>query len=457
MKKYLPWMAVVILFMTLMYAQHGHREDQQELQDCYRVLLPEAKDFEPLDDGIAAARDASGSILAYVGVKSATGYGGPMLVGIAVHADGTMGTPVIFTHRETQAYLDKIEQQGFFKQFETLRADDALVPGFDIDGISGATLSSHAIALAVNEAAHAIATQAMNLTPRKAELPWRIGVGEISIAALFALGLIASTVKKLARFRLLLLGGSIVILGFWLNRSFSLAHALAACMGFFPDITRNLIWYIVVAGAVLPTIILGKNLYCTFICPFCGLQEMTHKISHVNLSVGPLMKIARVLRSLFLFIALFIGFLSLNPSYASYEPFGTIFGLNGENCNWYLLFFMLAASFFFHRFWCHVFCPAGALLDFIAARRRDAAKLCRRSVPCQVKPCKTQKESVSETASIPTISSSKNDIRTTHACCSKSPCVKKLKITKSQLLFILFYIAGLICIIWIVHNNISIQ
>ena len=169
------------------------------------------------------------------------------------------------------------------------------------------------------------------------------------------------------------------------------------------------------------------------------------------------MKIARVLRGLFLFIALFIGFLSLNPSYASYEPFGTIFGLNGENCNWYLLFFMLAASFFFHRFWCHVFCPAGALLDFIAARRRDAAKLCRRSVPCQVKPCKTQKESVSETASIPTISSSKNDIRTTHACCSKSPCVKKLKITKSQLLFILFYIAGLICIIWIVHNNISIQ
>ena len=282
MKKYLPWMAVVILFMTLMYAQHDHREDQQELQDCYRVLLPEAKDFEPLDDGIAAARDASGSILAYVGVKSATGYGGPMLVGIAVHADGTMGTPVIFTHRETQAYLDKIEQQGFFKQFETLRADDALVPGFDIDGISGATLSSHAIALAVNEAAHAIATQAMNLTPRKAELPWRIGVGEISIAALFALGLIASTVKKLARFRLLLLGGSIVILGFWLNRSFSLAHALAACMGFFPDITRNLIWYIVVAGAVLPTIILGKNLYCTFICPFCGLQELTVTLEGVS-------------------------------------------------------------------------------------------------------------------------------------------------------------------------------
>ena len=174
--------------------------------------------------------------------------------------------------------------------------------------------------------------------------------------------------------RVIMIAPLLICLGFWLNRSFSLAYVLAACMGFFPSLAQNPGWYVVIAGALLPPLILGKNIYCTFVCPFCGLQELTHKISRVNLSTGPLLKILRPLRFVFLFVALFIGFLFLNPSCGSYEPFGTVFGLNGEDFNWYLLFVALVASFFFHRFWCHVFCPAGALLDFAASKRRDAGK-----------------------------------------------------------------------------------
>ncbi len=455
MKKYLPWIAVPLLLIVLIYAQHTHKTDQQLLQDSYQALLPSAAKFKPLNDSIAAAQDASGSTLAYVGVSSAVGYGGPMLVGVLVHTDGTLGTPVIFTHRETPAYLSKIEQHGFFQQFESRRVDDALTPGFDINGVSGATLSSRAVASAVNEAAHAIAVHAMELAPQKAELPWQIGVNELALAALFALGLLASTVKKLARFRLILLGGSILILGFWLNRSFSLAFVLAACMGFFPHLAQNLGWYIVIAGALLAPVILGKNTYCAFVCPFCGLQELTHKISNVNLSTGPLMKVMRSLRSVFLFAALFIGFLSLNPSCASYEPFGTIFGLNGENCNWYLLFFMLVASFFFHRFWCHLFCPAGALLDFIAARRREVGKLC-----CKAG-CRSGKSCTSEAGisgigskSAPFSSRHLRDTGNRGVPLSGTP---NMRPTKSQVLFLLFYAAGVFCIVWTVWNNVNAQ
>lgn len=457
MKKLLPWIAIPILLVALLYAQYTHTEDQQMLQGCYRALLPEAADFEPLSDRIAVARDASGSTLAYVGVSSPVGYGGPVLVGVVVHTDGSLGTPVIFAHRETQAYLGKLEQQGFFQQFEALRADDALTPGFDIDSVSGATLSSHAIALAVNETAHAIAVQAMKLVPKKAELPWRIGLNELAIAALFALGLMTSTVKKLAKFRPLLLGLSIVILGFWLNRSFSLAYALAACMGFFPSIVQNFSWYIVITGALLPPVILGKNLYCAFVCPFCGIQELTHKISNVNLPVGPLMKIMRSLRNVFLFAALFIGFLSLNPSCASYEPFGTIFGLNGESYNWYLLFFMLVASFFFHRFWCHVFCPAGALLDFIAARRRDAGKLACAKMCRSGKACAT--DSLPEkAAAAPSGYPSPNETLHTAKKCVQTPSGTRLPpVTKSQLLFLLFYVIGAFCIVWTIWENVNAQ
>lgn len=443
MKRYLPWIALPLLLVTLIWAHRAHTMDQSLVQSCYRALLPEAESFTPLTGTTATAQDASGATLAYVGVSSHLGYGGPMLVGIVVRPDGSLGAPVIFTHKETQAYLNNIEQQGFFRQFESLRVDAALTPGFDVDAVSGATLSSHAIALSVNEIAHTVAAQALQLTPKKAEMPWRIGVHELLIAALFALGLLASTVKKLARYRLFLLGGSIVILGFWLNRSFSVAYVLAACMGFFPDITQNPGWYIVLAGVLLPPLILGKNPYCTFVCPFCGVQELTHTISHVNLATGPLLKIARILRTVFLFAALFIGFLTLNPSSASYEPFGTIFGMNGESWNWNLLFVMLVASFFFHRFWCHVFCPAGALLDFVASKRRDAGKKLRRKKNCPAHgtPCAARAAAPRD---IPAMSKETAD-------------APVRKITKSRLLFVLFYATGLVCIVWTVWENMNAQ
>ena len=449
MKKYLPWLALPLLLAALLYALRTHTVDQSLVQDCYRALLPEATSFEPLTDAIAAARDASGATLGYVGVSSHVGYGGPMLVGVVVRPDGSLEEPVIFSHKETQAYLHNIKQQGFFRQFETRRADDALTPGFDVDAVSGATLSSNAVALSVNEVAHTVATQALELTPRKAELPGRMGIPELVLVALFVLGLLASTFKKLARYRLLLLSAGIVILGFWLNRSFSLAYVLAACMGFFPSLAQNPGWYVVIAGALLPPLILGKNIYCTFVCPFCGLQELTHKISRVNLSTGPLLKILRPLRFVFLFVALFIGFLFLNPSCGSYEPFGTVFGLNGEDFNWYLLFVALVASFFFHRFWCHVFCPAGALLDFVASKRRDAGKKL-----CGKKKCPSGAKCGAACPSGGATRASGGSEAATKAVVKDGTNAPR-RPTKAQMLFLILYAAGAFCIVWTVWANVN--
>jgi hypothetical protein len=97
-------------------------------------------------------------------------------------------------------------------------------------------------------------------------------------------------------------------------------------------------------------------------------------ISRVNISLGKHRKLVNILKNVILFLTLFFGFLTLNPSVSSFEPFGTIFGLNGSSLGWYLLFAVLVASFFFRRFWCYVFCPVGSFLDLIASWRRAAAK-----------------------------------------------------------------------------------
>lgn len=108
---------------------------------------------------------------------------------------------------------------------------------------------------------------------------------------------------------------------------------------------------------------------------FCGLQEATHLLSKTDVSIGKYNKWFKHFREIILFIVIFIAFITLNPSKASYEPFGTIFGFNGSKFGWYLLFVVLVASFIFRRFWCKAFCPVGAFLDKIAMINRDIKRM----------------------------------------------------------------------------------
>ncbi|MDR1960674.1 MAG: 4Fe-4S binding protein [Gracilibacteraceae bacterium] len=377
MKKILPVLALVLLAGTLLFSGQAHKMNPAAVEGYYRALLPEADYFRPVSDKFAAAYDAGGLLLGYTGLGSAVGYGGPLLLGVTVAPDGALRPPVIFAHRETPSYLQKLTDAGYFDQYAQKKADDALVLQYDLDGVSGATLSSRAVAAAVHAAARPAAA-VLGLTPRKAEAPLVFGVKEISAAALFALSLLASRLRIAGKFRLPLLVLSAALLGFWLNRSLSLAQFGSLVMGFFPAPAGNLLWYIVLAGALLPAALLGKNLYCFWICPFCAIQEAAHRISRLNLPFALNPRHLRLLKQGVLFLALFFGFLSLNPSAASFEPFGVIFGLTGSNAGWYLLFTVLVAGFFFHRFWCVVFCPAGTLLDLLAGWRRQLARLWRR-------------------------------------------------------------------------------
>lgn len=363
MKKVLPVAAVVVLVLTLIYAQTTNKMDADIVEGYYRQMSPQAVSFEPINDKVAKAIGADGRIMAYLGVSSNIGYGGPMLVGSVISPEGAVKEVVILEHKETPSYIYKITQAGYFRQFAKKQTDDALVLDYDIDRVSGATLSTRAIAISVQDVAHTVAAEELKLTPKKANLGVQVGIKEIAVAALFVLSVFMPRFKALVRFRLVFLAFSVIILGFWLNRSLSMAHVGSLFLGYFPAPSENLIWYIVLAGALLPALFTGRNLYCTYVCPFCGLQEATHLISRVSLPLAKYMKWLRRIKDGLLFLVLFFAFLNLNPSRASYEPFGTIFGLNGSSYSWYLLFVILIASFFYRRFWCIAFCPVGTFLD----------------------------------------------------------------------------------------------
>jgi len=370
MKKFMPLLAIAILFITIIYGHYANKMDANVIQEYYRQMLPGAASFEAINDKTARAMGVGGTVMGYLGVSSNVGYGGPMLVGTVLDPNGAVKSVIILEHKETPSYINKISQAGYFRQYTKKQAGDPLVLDYDLDRVSGATLSTRAIANSVQEVAHVVANKELNLTPKKAELPWQIGIKEIAVTALFVLSVFLPRFKRLAKYRLVFLGLSVIILGFWLNRSLSMGHISALFLGYFPSPRENLSWYLVLFGALLPALLTGKNLYCTYVCPFCGLQEAAHLVSRVNLPLGKYMVWFRRVKEILLFLVLFLAFLFINPSFSSFEPFGTIFGLNGSSHQWYLLFVILLTSFFYRRFWCVAFCPVGTFLDKVALLSR---------------------------------------------------------------------------------------
>lgn len=366
MKRFLPLLSVVVLVIAIIYGHHANKMDAGIVQEYYRQMLPDISQYEAINDKTARAIGADGVITGYVGISSNVGYGGPILVGTILAPDGAVQDVLVLEHKETPSYIYKITQAGYFRQYAKKKADDPLVLNYDLDVVSGATLSTRAIAKSVQEVSHTVAEKELKLKPQKAEIPWNISLKEAAVALLFIISVLMPRFKRLAKFRLVFLGLSVVILGFWLNRSLSMGHVSALFLGYFPDPSENLIWYLVLLGALGPALVTGKNIYCTYVCPFCGLQEATHLISRANLSLGRYLKWFRLIKEILLFLVLFFAFLFINPSFSSYEPFGTIFGLNGSSYQWYLLFVILLTSFFYRRFWCIAFCPVGTFLDRVA-------------------------------------------------------------------------------------------
>jgi electron transport complex protein RnfG len=135
----------------------------QQEEGLYQVLksaVPDAKDFEEIEkDGhtVYIGRD-NGEVVGIVVVSQADGYGGPIEVFVATDEAGVITKTVILSLNETPGVGMKVNDPGFLSQFEGKGPDNDFAIKKDIQGISGATVSSRAVAAAVKEAADIVTT-----------------------------------------------------------------------------------------------------------------------------------------------------------------------------------------------------------------------------------------------------------------------------------------------------------
>lgn len=305
------------------------------------------------------------------------GYGGPLIVGIKVkrtEEGASLSEIILLSHKETPAFMDRINNKKFFRQFAGDSVSSNFIVGDDIDAVSGATVSSEGFTAAIREAVHLGAAQHLKLDQTWQQPRWHFGVNELILTTLFLLAFYGAYRKdKSAKYaRYIVMVGALVFVGFYANLSLNLGNIASIFMGYIPSPKQHPLWWILMAGALGSVLILGRNIYCHQICPFKVVQDLLQKLSGIKLRIKPeLQRKSRMLIFILSWIALMLIFLSTHPALGSYEPFAMMFSLEGLGIQWYILPAALLGSLFVPSFWCRLFCPVGLYLNEIVRMRRS--------------------------------------------------------------------------------------
>jgi len=352
-------LGIVLWFVACWFI--GSARGQLAIDPFFELAWPEVAQTEKLTDDVYLARAADGGVLGYVGVQSASGYGGPLAMAVAVDPEGQVRALSVVHHRETPAFFERAVRGGILKRLAGKTFQDRIVLGADVDGVSGATYTSLALTQTVHRAMRAVAEGELALPVPADQRKIVFGLPEIVLIALFAVGIAQRRIrvrKKLrSRLRWATLLTGLVLLGFVYNRPFVLAHVNMVLIGYWPEWQTHLYWYLLIVGLLLFKAKDDWNLYCYDFCPFGAAQDVLGlvggaKSRAVRWSNGLLWAKRWLIAA-----AISLALIYRNPGLSSFEIFGTLFELEGSSFQFALLAIVVIAAMFYSRPWCQYLCP----------------------------------------------------------------------------------------------------
>ncbi len=378
-RRLLFFLACFFLLTAFIYQQISNKQDTLSL---LQQGEPAVTRYEELDGAYKTygLYDQADHLLNYGVIASASGYGGPITMLTVVDQEGTIANAVLIEDSETPLYLKKVLEEGYPEIFQGKTVTQLLSTYEDIDGVSGATRTADGIMLAVEKGMFQVGMNQLGLTVPTLKVfyvQWQDG-----LLVFLMLFVILAAARNMKKFRPWILVAAVLVLGFMENTSLTIGNYMSILALKMPAFFERPIWYVMVIGVLIITLLWGRNFYCSWLCPFGAVQEGAYKaLNLANYHPNPkLISGARKSRWFFLWMAAMLALLFNNPGIASYEPFSVFFDGDGNTSQWIMMLLILLFSIFVLRFWCRYFCPVGAFLDFIATCKRTAQKLCRRKL-----------------------------------------------------------------------------
>jgi RnfABCDGE-type electron transport complex G subunit len=165
--------AVALAAVNLLTREPIRQRNMAKANSALTALFPEADAFEEMQISeeleSAYAVKAGGEIVGYAGTIASQGYAGPVEVIVGLDTDTTLrGISVGGSNfKETEGLGSKTKEPAFTEQFRGKQPPLAL--GQDIEGVSGATITSSAVVEGTNRAAEILQGRmsgpAQSLTP----------------------------------------------------------------------------------------------------------------------------------------------------------------------------------------------------------------------------------------------------------------------------------------------------
>ncbi|MBD3873507.1 MAG: FMN-binding protein [Acidobacteria bacterium] len=372
-RRHVRWERVVAGLALLLIAFAwvlGAVRAELDLMPFVRQAVPEAGHIVRQDNGLYAAwTDARETgFVGFVATSAADGYGGPLRVAVAADPTGEIIGAVIVDDKETPAWMDRVVHSGLLRSLVGKSYSDGFEVGTDVDGVTGATNTSKALAEAARTGSRTVARR-LDLPVEDLPPPAIVfGVPEVVLLALFAVGYFGHQGRfrfaRQARWVSMLVG--MVVLGFLYNLPLTLAYITKLLLGYWPQWQTNLYWYFLIGGILFVFTVDNKNPYCRWFCPFGAAQECMGVIGGArSLSPGRFVGLLKWLQRLLALAAILLGVYLRSPGLASYELFGTLFDLLGSSLQFAALGLVLIAALFITRPWCNYLCPIRPVVDYI--------------------------------------------------------------------------------------------
>ncbi len=372
------WRKLIIIVLLLMAALvFNNWMKNQDFASEVNNLIPGAHNFAKIsnDPLVYKASDNNNTVIAYCGVGEGKGYAGNIRIAVAVDCHGkVLGTRVL-DQVETPAYFAKLIKSDYFKQYRGKKIDgDAFKLNQDVQAVSGATVSSRGSINAIIAAIKGIIAQQPDLAGNSEwssrgeheSTTFRDYLPLLALCLLLSIAIYGS-IRKKNRLRWVTMLAGIAILGIWQERMLSLAIIGNLFMNPLLFVKISLFTAVLIIAVALTCLLLRKNLYCYWICPFGATQEIIFKASgNKNPKIEKTfrtktVKITKILAAAALLAGIALG----NPGLTSFEPFSTLFGFSGGAHEWLLLALVLIGAFFVERFWCRFFCPVGIINNWM--------------------------------------------------------------------------------------------
>ena len=368
--------AVISLVVIVVAWIIGGLRTASNVWPAIEAALPSANHFEHINPVlfVGYTDESNTDLQGYVAISQAKGYGGPLTLAVAVDSEGTVLGMAIADHKETPSWVKKVMAARFMETLMTKPYTDPFQLGQDVDGVTGATYTTRAMAEATLKGSQAVAAFLGFPVEQPAPPKIMFGIPEITLIVLFAAGYFSQQnkfqYKKQLRWVTLLIG--MIVLGFIYNKPLTLSMFNQALLGFWPQWQTNLYWFLLIGGILFVFTVDNKNPYCEFFCPFGAAQECMGVIGGAkNRSPGrKAREFFKWVHRVLLWVAIIIALVFRNPGISSYEIFGTLFKLVGNNLQFILLGLVLIVSLFVKRPWCNYLCPLHPVEEFIRVIRR---------------------------------------------------------------------------------------